>query len=250
MKRSLALLLAVGVGVLMARMFDERSPLVEAGGNSLPPCQDINGDGSSDVTDAIYFLNWRFLGGPAPTCPAANAEPAGLPDTGQTTCLDGTGKRIDCGSATCAGQDGSHATGCSSEGRFTDNVDGTVTDHCTGLMWQQYTADVNGDGQVLEDDGSDALPWCAALDYCENLTFADHDDWRLPNVRELQSIVDYGRTFPAIDPVFGAHSSLYWSSTSSALVGDDAWDVTFLDGNSGDSGKDDQSYVRAVRPGR
>jgi hypothetical protein len=46
-------------------------------------------------------------------------------------------------------------------GRFADNGDGTVTDTCTGLMWQKDTADVNGDGQVL-DDGSDIAIWCDA----------------------------------------------------------------------------------------
>jgi hypothetical protein len=226
------------VGVVIARLFDEPSPRAEAGGNPLPPCQDINGDGSSDLTDAIYVLNWLFQGGQAPGCPATNGEPAGLPDTGQTTCHDEAGDLIDCASATCAGQDGLHATGCSSEGRFKDNGDGTVTDHCTGLMWQK---DTGNDGNTLN--------WCGALAYCENLSTAGHDDWRLPDVRELQSIVDYGRLGPAIDPVFGVNSSSYWSSTSSAGASDAAWDVTFEDGNLGDSGKDDERYVRAVRSG-
>jgi len=72
---------------------------------------------------------------------------------------------------------------------------------------------VNGDGQSTVQDYT---PWCDALAYCENLDFAGHDDWRLPNVRELQSIVDYGRFNPSIDPVFGACSAWGWSSTSYA----------------------------------
>ena len=248
MRRSFVLLLAVGVGMVIARMVDEPPPRAEAGGGALPPCQDPNGDGLSNLTDAIYLLHWQFQGGQAPTCPATNGEPAGLPDTAQSTCYDEAGNVVDCASATCAGQDAHHATGCSSEGRFTDNGDGTVTDHCTGLMWQQDTADVNGDGLVV-DDGGDALPWCLALAYCENLRFAGHEDWRLPNIRELQSIVDYERVELAIDPVFGGYPSLYWSSTSSAQVGDAALDVTFSDGNIGDTGKDENSYVRAVRTG-
>src|SRR4030095_14070418 len=127
-------------------------------------------------------------------------------------------------------QDGQYAAGCPSEGRFVDNGDGTVTDHCTGLMWQKDTADTNGDGQT-PDDGSDALPWCAALAYCENLSFAGHDDWRLPNVRELESIVDYGGVRSSIDPVFGALSSVYWSSTTIAGNPPIAWHVDFVSGD-------------------
>jgi hypothetical protein len=105
-------------------------------------------------------------------------------------------------------------------------------------MWQQ---DAGNDGN--------ALNWCSALAYCESLELADYDNWRLPNVRELQSIVDYGRVQPAIDPVFGGWSSYYWSSTSGARGPDDAWRVNFywgyvlLDG----AHKDYPRYVRAVR---
>jgi len=254
MKRLLAfaVVLSVGIGIVIGRSFERG--LVEAraaggqgGGNALPACEDINGDGSSDVSDAIFFLNWRFQGGPAPTCPATNGGPSGLPDTGQTKCYDVAGAEIPCDSTTCRGQDGAYATGCASgEGRFVDNMDGTVTDSCTGLMWQKETADTNGDGQV---NGSDALAWCAALAYCENLTFAGHDDWRLPNVRELQSIVDYGRFGPAIDPVFGALSSFYWSSTSFAAIPGYAWLVHFHVGDVSLNVKDPFFYVRGVRRG-
>ena len=138
---------------------------------------------------------------------------------------------IDCTSGTCAGQDGLYATGCPSVGRFVDNGDGTVTDTCTGLMWQKDTADVNGDGEISEGrGGGDQVRWCEALAYCDNLSFAGHDNWRLPNVRELQSVVDYGRSHPAIDPVFGAASWFYWSSTSVANDPRDAWSVVFNDG--------------------
>lgn len=106
--------------------------------------------------------------------------------------------------------------------RFIDNGDGTITDSATGLMWQ--TAD---DG-VTRD-------WEEALSYAENLEYAGHDDWRLPSVKELQSIVDYTRSpqttsSPAIDPLFTCteindpdgnpgHYGFYWSAT------------THLDGN-------------------
>jgi hypothetical protein len=69
---------------------------------------------------------------------------------------------------------------------FVDNGDGTVTDRATGLMWQQ--ADI-GSGMDWED----------ALAYAESLTLGGYDDWRLPNVKELQGIVDYTRSPSAVD---------------------------------------------------
>jgi hypothetical protein len=125
---------------------------------------------------------------------------------------------------------------------------GTVTDHCAGLMWQQDTADVNRDGQRTQD-GSDNVQWHIALAYRENLSFAGHDDWRLPNVRELQSIVDYGRVGPSIDPVFGAFAVAYWSSTSGASNPDRVWDVNFNGGYGSYNDKLGHFYVRAVRSG-
>ena len=77
---------------------------------------------------------------------------------------------------------------------FVDNGDGTITDNATGLMWQQA------------DDGN-SRDWENSLYYAENLTLAGYSDWRLPNAKELQSIVDYTRcpeftNSPAIDAVF------------------------------------------------
>ena len=74
---------------------------------------------------------------------------------------------------------------------FADNGDGTVTDTATGLMWQQA------------DDGV-ARDWGEALAYAEDLTLAGHGDWRLPNAKELQSIVDYSRSPGASTTWFAA----------------------------------------------
>jgi len=104
------------------------------------------------------------------------------------------------------------------ENNFADNGDGTITDNATGLMWMQ---DDDGEGMIWED----------ALSYAEASDFANHNDWRLPNVKELQSIVDYSRSpstsnSAAIDPMFncsvitdegGADNySFYWSGTTHA----------------------------------
>ena len=91
---------------------------------------------------------------------------------------------------------------------FHDNGDGTVSDRATGLVWQQ-------------GDSGKAFDWQGALAYAEGLTLAGHDDWRLPNAKELQSLVDYTRSpattnTAAIDPVFRVTQveSWYWSSTT------------------------------------
>ncbi len=234
MKRILVLLLALGVGVALGRMFDADTSTAEAQ-QCADQNGDVNADSTRDIADAIYFLEWLFNDGrgPEPLCPTGGGT--ALPDSGQTTCYDEDGIIIDCATGSCAGQDGFYQTGCSAAGRFIDNGDGTVTDTCTGLMWQQDTG----------NEGN-SLTWCDALAYCESLEDGSHDDWRLPNVRELQSIVDYGLFDPAIDPVFSASSSFYWSSTSIASSRDVAWFIGFDLGGIFDL-KGSDGLVRAVR---
>lgn len=79
---------------------------------------------------------------------------------------------------------------------------------------------------------------------------AGHDDWRLPNLTELQSIVDYGRDDPSIDPVFGAVSDYYWTSDTYTTTPALAWVVHFVHGHTVDFGKSNRYYVRPVRSGR
>ena len=110
---------------------------------------------------------------------------------------------------------------------FIDNGDGTVTDGATGLMWAKDDSGVDApDGLNWEE----ALAWVATRNAAGYL---GHDDWRLPNVKELQSIVDYTRSpattaSAAIDPVFNATAitneagaadyAFYWSGTTHASV--------------------------------
>ena len=93
-----------------------------------------------------------------------------------------------------------------------DNGDGTVTDNATGLQWMQ-------------GDSVKAMNWESALNYCNVLEFGDHSDWRLPNAKELHSIVDYTRAplandpsmrSAAIDPIFEVTTdeSYFWTSTT------------------------------------
>ncbi len=100
--------------------------------------------------------------------------------------------------------------------QFVNNGNGTITDNATGLMWMQ-------------NDNGAGLTWENALTYAEDLTFAGYSDWRLPDTKELQSIVDYTRSpaltsSAAINPLFNctqitneggaADYPWYWSNTT------------------------------------
>ena len=110
---------------------------------------------------------------------------------------------------------------------FKDNRDGTVTDRATGLMWMKVDSGALKAGR--NRDGK--LNWPEALAWAEGLTHAGYSDWRLPNAKELHSIVDYTRSpdtsgSAAIDPVFqvtairnegGAKDyPYYWTGTTHA----------------------------------
>ncbi|MCB2181065.1 MAG: DUF1566 domain-containing protein [Desulfobulbaceae bacterium] len=116
-----------------------------------------------------------------------------------------------------------------------DNGNGTVTDTATGLMWHQ--------------DGFSARTWEEALATCENLYYAGHNDWRLPDRNELQSLVFYARHTPAIDPVGFpiTQSAGYWTSTTNTANPAAAWLVNFQYGNVTYDTKTDNYYVRPVR---
>ncbi|MDF7824957.1 DUF1566 domain-containing protein [Pontiellaceae bacterium B12227] len=100
--------------------------------------------------------------------------------------------------------------------KFKNNGDGTITDEATGLTW-------------MKADSGKGLDWPSALEYAEGMEFAGHSDWRLPNAKELQSIIDYTRSpdttdSAAIDPVFQCSEitneggkkdyAHYWSSST------------------------------------
>jgi hypothetical protein len=113
---------------------------------------------------------------------------------------------------------------------FHDNGDGTVTDRATGLIWAKVDS-----GHLKAGKNKDGkLNWEQALRWAEDLQYAGHSDWRLPNAKELQSIVDYTRSpdttqSAAIDPVFSVtpirdalgkvNYPFYWSSTTHKRMG-------------------------------
>ena len=89
---------------------------------------------------------------------------------------------------------------------------------------------------------------------CEGLSLGGHSDWRLPNIRELDSLTGDTRYNPAIDTSFfpNAYASYYWSSTTYARVSNFAWLVSFDDGNVNINYKygSGRYYVRCVRGGQ
>jgi len=145
---------------------------------------------------------------------AGSTAPAPVPKTGQTESV-------------LPGDDGDWQQGVTwPDPRFTDNGDGTVTDNLTGLIWLKnancFNALVWADALQASNDLADGQ--CGLVD--ESIP----GDWRLPNIKELLSLIDYSNAEPALptgDLFTGVLAGLYWSSTSvtTDVVEGAAWTV-------------------------
>ena len=187
-------------------------------------------------------------------CPAQT----GLPKTGQTTSYANY-------------DDGYYKKGTPTSGnKYTDNGNGTITDNGTGLMWatdgnliNTWDAAHNPDFDQDGTFGDGQVTWQHALDFIAAMnagtyTNFGYTDWRLPNVKELQSIINYGNWSPAIGEStvggsgtgapFTRTQNFYFSSTTYASATTGVWYVAFGYGGIGDDGdKTDNFYVRPVR---
>lgn len=192
----------------------------------------------------------------------AGTRPPGMPTvTGQTLCYDPACTTYLCDVVDCAntGEDGEFQTGTALVSRFVDNGDGTVTDNLTGLIWLQEGTCM----QFFSGDptGSNARPWVAALTAAAQLASgrcgltdgSAAGDWRLPNLRELQGLVDYSQIDPSLpqghsmpDTSFG----FYWSSTTVADFTHLGWLVDFHNGDVDYKVKSESYSVRVVRGGQ
>jgi hypothetical protein len=142
-------------------------------------------------------------------------------DTGQDRCFDTTGE-IACPTAGSAffGQDAQY------DGKplsYTVHGDGTVTDRSTNLMWTQ-TPDLNGDGHI---DADDKLSYGEALAYAGDVRAGGYDDWRLPTIHELYSLMDF-RGVDISGPPDG------WSDTRRPFLDDDVFAFGYGDTSAGE----------------
>ncbi len=145
--------------------------------------------------------------------------------------------------------------------RFVNNGDGTVTDRLTGLLWLQMANCFSSTTwvQALGDAATLASGACGLTDG------SVAGDWRLPSVNELQSLVDYEYSYPALSNALGtgqyspddpfqwvhySYARLYWSSTSDAHYPSSAWAVGFFDGALHSNAKPYTCFVWPVRGGR
>lgn len=154
-------------------------------------------DSSSDTNSATTQEETNITPTPTPTetqesesiteevveeiAPTATVITSPIPHTNQTSCFNANGTEVTC---TNSGQDGAYLNNLPS---YTQNSDGTVTDNITGLMWQQ-TPDNNNDGTI---NSSDKMSQSEAESYCNALSLGSYDDWRLPDIKTMYSLIDF-----------------------------------------------------------
>lgn len=157
-----------------------------------------------------------------------------LPDTGQTVHF-----------STAIGDDSDYQPAAAQQSYAVYNIVGvsSVTfDNRTGLIWVTNPVDA-----VI----SSSYTWENAIIACENLSYAGYNDWRLPNARELMSIVDCGKDGPAINTEYflNTQNSAYWTSTTNAASAGAGWVVYFNHGWLQLYTKNNIVYIRCVRGG-
>jgi hypothetical protein len=178
---------------------------------------------------------------------------APVPDSGQSTCWDASGNQRDCKGT---GEDGEHRAGLSRVSpRFLDNLDGSVTDQQTGLVWMK-DADCDWGTRT----------WQAALDTAADFNLGSssaggdcaeydddappHTDWRLPSLLELRSLIDFAAVVPALPllhPFLDVPSTEFWTSTSTAASQSAAWIVDLGSGLALPANKGNPRRVWLVR---
>ncbi len=223
------------------------------------PCGDVNASAKVTAADALLVLK-KAVGVPVGLsceCSDAGTPACAVPVTGQTTAYG-------------AGSDGDLERGALPS--FTDNGDGTITDNTSGLMWEKKSDDGSAhdwnntyawSSSSNDMNGPMVTSFLAALN--SGSGFAGYTDWRIPNVRELQTLVDFEYASPAatIHPEFQGNCTpgcsvtecsctipdLYFSATSNRGAPENAWLVQFGTGATLWTRKTYKFAVRAVRAG-
>lgn len=136
------------------------------------------------------------------------------------------------------------------ESNFIDNEDGTVTDTSTGLMWMRCSIGQtwNGENTTCTGDAT-AMTWQEALQIAYGYEYASHNDWRLPNVKQLISITEKTCVRPSINEAIFPETTSddYWSSTPSLSDYTMSWVVAFFNSSNSLKEKDAFIYTRLVR---
>jgi len=182
---------------------------------------------------------------------AVTAQPV---QTGQTSCYATNGAAIDCAGT---GQDGETQTGATHS--FVDNGDGTITDEVTGLMWEKHS----DDDSIHDYDTTYTVAEAVNVHIAtlNSQAFAAHNDWRVPNRNELNTLINFGTIGPAAYPQFTSGCdtgctvtecnctavSLYWTSTSYQNDPSYRWYVNFSLGDFAVQQNTERARVRAVR---
>jgi len=174
----------------------------------------------------------------------AEPPPAPVPRTGQTSCYRWTGTAvIDCAGT---GQDGETLSGAAwPDPRFADARDGTLTDRLTGLAWARDAGAAGG-----------FRSWDQALEHVKALNregYLGHDDWRLPNVREMESLVNVQSDPAAWLKAQGFRDvpkDDYWTSSSYAAYPACAWSVGMYSGIVAGRAKGEAGRAWPVRTAR
>lgn len=138
--------------------------------------------------------------------------------------------------------------------RFTNNLDGTVTDLKTGLMWKQCPEGMEHQGSTACTGSEFNFNWQGALQRAQVVNSdpslnLGYNDWRVPNIKEYQSIIERRCETPAINlEVFPDEpGSVKWSSTAYAFPGAGAWRAVFSGGSVSTSGQSSLGPIRLVR---
>lgn len=128
---------------------------------------------------------------------------------------------------------------------FKDMGNGTIKDEFHSLTWQKCSA--GQEGETCEKGYGTYLKWKDAIKYCSELKLVDKK-WRLPNINELMSIIDYNLYKPAINLTGfpNTRSLIYWTSTIDANNSKKAWILFFNDGSSKTWNTETTNYVRCV----
>jgi len=122
---------------------------------------------------------------------------------------------------------------------ITDYIGSNVYDDLTDLIWPKYLDTTQRN-------------WTNAIDYCTNLIYGGFADWRLPNLKELESLVDlsqYNPTLPYAHPFVDVQNDYYWSSSTFSDNTDNAWNLTFLYCLNSQINKTNTCFVWPVRNG-